>query len=208
MRTDHCMARRCAGASEAAKRSGWASRCKSFQRWSSASRSSAKAGAIPKISKSLDSRFMTSKSRQDGTHWRLLVGYSATVSDSETLAATATVALIGVVEAEAFVQALAHEIELCAVDVGQTLRVHQHLDAVVLEHHIFRCNLVGVFQLVSEAGAAGGLDAQAHAHALATLGDVTGDVPRSGFGDRNSHGAGNFAWISSGVSCGSRPPRP
>src|SRR5258708_31431714 len=64
MRTDHCMATRCAAAPCEAKRSGWASRCNSFQRASMVLRSCANWRGSANSSKSSDCRFMSIKSRQ------------------------------------------------------------------------------------------------------------------------------------------------
>src|SRR5262245_6187010 len=97
---------------------------------------------------------------------------SARGSNSERLAATAAVLLLGVVKLEPFVQPFAHEIELRAIDVRQALRIHQHLDAVLFEHMILGSDVVGVLQLVSQTRTTGGLDAQAHTDAFAALGDV------------------------------------
>src|SRR6478609_6862256 len=121
MRTDHCLATRWAAWPCAANLSGWASRCSSFQRASMAARSCANCCGRPNSSKSLEFRFTL---------------------DAEAFSAAAAIALVRVVELEAFVQAFAHEIELRAVDVGQALRVDQQLDAVVLEHDVFRRHLV------------------------------------------------------------------
>ena len=50
-----------------------------------------------------------------------------------------------------------------------------------LKHQVFGFNRVHVLQFVSQARAARGLDAQAHAHALAAFGKVAVDVPGSSF---------------------------
>src|SRR4051794_20768969 len=119
MRTDHCMATRCAAAPWAAKRSGCASRCSSFQRASRAARSWAKLGGTAKSSKSVSLRFMASKSRQPMTRrWRL-GSEAGGKSDAEAFAAAAPVALVRIVELEALVESLAHEIQLRAIDVGE-----------------------------------------------------------------------------------------
>src|SRR3954465_10798004 len=159
MRTDHCSATLCAAAPWAANLSGWASRCRSFQCASMTARSCANCCGRPKSSKSVAARFTL---------------------DAETLSAAAAVPLVRIVELEAFIEALAHEVEFRAVDVGKALRVDQQLDAVVLEHDVLRRYVIDVLQLVGQAGAAGGLHAQAHTHALATLGQITGHVPRRG----------------------------
>src|ERR1700712_4771993 len=109
-----------------------------------AARSWAKRCGRPNSSKSLWLRFM------GGSH-------------PEALSATAAVALVGVVEPEALVQAFAHEVELGAVDVGEALRIDQQLHAVVLEDDVLGRHFIDVLQLVGQARAAGGLDAQPHA---------------------------------------------
>src|SRR5262245_38187419 len=75
-------------------------------------------------------------------------------SDAERLTAAAAVLLSRVVEPESLVQALAHEVELSAVDVGQALGVDQHLDAMLFEYVVSGCDVVGVLQLVGQARAA------------------------------------------------------
>src|SRR4051812_20486935 len=159
MRTDHCSAARWALAPWAAKRSGWASRCRSFQRLSISDRSCANRCGRPKSSKSLLCRFTL---------------------DAETFAAAAAVTFVRVVEAEALVEAFAHEVQLRAVDVGEAFGVHQELDAMVLEHHVLGRHIVDVLELVRQARAARGLDAEAHAHALTPFRKVACHVPRRG----------------------------
>ena len=53
---------------------------------------------------------------------------------------------------------------------------------------------VGVFELVGQARAAGRLDAQAHADALAACGDEARDMARGGFGESDCHTG--FSWGS------------
>src|SRR5688500_12254345 len=101
-------------------------------------------------------------------------------------------------ELEAFVQALAGVVELGAVDVLQALRVDEHLDAVALELEILGVRLVGEFQLVREAGAAGGAHADAQAETLAALGKRALDVAGGVFGQGDRHQATFFC--SSGSS--------
>jgi len=92
------------------------------------------------------------------------------------------------VELEALVEPFAHEVEFGAVDVGQALGIDQHFHAMVFEHRVLGCHVVGVLELVGQARTAGGANAQTHAHALATLADVAGDVPCCGFSESDSHG--------------------
>ena len=58
-------------------------------------------------------------------------------SDSERLAAAATITLVGIVEFEAFVQAFTHEVELGAVQISQALGIDQDLQAMGFKHHVF-----------------------------------------------------------------------
>ena len=51
-------------------------------------------------------------------------------SDAKALAATAAVALVRIIELEAFVEAFTHKIELRPVDVGEAFGVDEHLYAV------------------------------------------------------------------------------
>src|SRR5439155_24709598 len=95
---------------------------------------------------------------------------------AERLAATAAVFLARVVELEAFIQALAHEVELGAVEVRKTLRIDEHLHAVAFEDHVFRRHVIGVLELVGKPRATRGLHAQANADAFATLVDVARDM--------------------------------
>jgi hypothetical protein len=52
-------------------------------------------------------------------------------SDAKAFAAAATVAFVRVVELEAFIEALANEVQLRAVDIGEALGVDQDFDAMV-----------------------------------------------------------------------------
>ena len=70
-------------------------------------------------------------------------GSPAAASDGEALAAAAGGAGVGVVELEAFVQALAHPVELGAVDHREALRIHQQLHALALEGHVGATDDVG-----------------------------------------------------------------
>src|SRR3954464_8432074 len=123
----------------------------------------------------------------------------ATASDVERLSATATVLLVGVVELEALVQALAHEVELRAVEVGEAFRVDQHLDPVALERLVLGGDLVGELELVREARAARRAHAQAQAHALAALLDIALHVLRGAIGEGHGHGqsaACSWGWAT------------
>src|SRR5450830_570289 len=84
--------------------------------------------------------------RWNSSKWFCMLNLNA-----EAFAAAALVLDVRVVEAEAFVQALARKIELGAVDVGQALGVDEHLDAVRLEHLVFGRGLVDILELVGQA---------------------------------------------------------
>src|ERR1700688_4811811 len=68
------------------------------------------------------------------------------ISDPERLAAPAFVLDVRVVEFEAFVQPLAREIELRAVDVRQAFRIDDHLDAMTLEDTVFGRQFIDVLE--------------------------------------------------------------
>src|SRR6185503_15204137 len=61
--------------------------------------------------------------------------------DVEGLTTPATILLVRVVELEALVQALAHEVELGAVEVREALGIHQHAHAVALELRVLGLDL-------------------------------------------------------------------
>src|SRR6187551_114113 len=107
-------------------------------------------------------------------------GSAATALDAKRLPTAAAVLLARVVELEAFVEAFADEVELGAVDVGQAFGVDQDLYAVALEDMVLGRHFVGVLELVGQARAAGGLDAQAHANALAAARDIAADMAGRG----------------------------
>src|SRR6185369_11293038 len=129
----------------------------------------------------------TKRAREAGPPFSATADARGARSHPEGLAAAAAVLLARVLELEAFVQPLANEVEAGAVDVRQALRVDDDLDAVVLEDVVLRRELVGVFELVGQARAAGRLHAQTHADAPASLAEVAGDVPRRGFGEGDGH---------------------
>ena len=108
-------------------------------------------------------------------------------SNPERFPATASVALFRIDEFETFVQTLAHEVELRTVDIGHALWIDQHLDAVVLEDHVFRIRLVHILDLIGKARAARGLYAQPHTDALAASAQVARHMACRGFGHRDSH---------------------
>src|SRR5882672_4143544 len=102
-------------------------------------------------------------------------------SDVEAFAAAALVLDVGIVELESLVQALAREVELGAVEIGQALGIDDHLHAVALEREIARVDRVGVLELVGHARAPRGAYAQAQPHPLAALGKEAGNVRRGAF---------------------------
>ena len=126
-------------------------------------------------------------------------------SDAERFPTTATVALVRVIELEAFVQAFTDKIQLRAVDVGQALGVDQNLDTLLFENDVFRLDLVGELNLVSQTLTAGGLHTQADPNTLATTGQVASDVTGSGVRQLHLHVGVDFGDFSqrpvSGACC-------
>src|SRR5258706_3786559 len=108
-------------------------------------------------------------------------------SDVKGLSAAAAVLLVGVVELEALVEALAHEVELGAVEVGEALGVDQDSHAVALEGLVLGLHLVGEFELVREPRAACGAHAKAYAAPLAALLDVAPHVVGGAIGKGDRH---------------------
>src|SRR5258706_8543092 len=90
-------------------------------------------------------------------------------SDVERFSAAAAVFFVRVVELEALVEALAHEVELRALEVREALRIDEDAHAVRLEFLVLGLALVGELELVGKARAAGGAHAQAQPDALAVL---------------------------------------
>src|SRR5438552_1693218 len=90
-------------------------------------------------------------------------------SDVEAFAAAALVLDVRIVEAKAFVQSLAIEVELRAVEVGQALGIDYHFHTVGFEHVVLGLDPVGVLELVGEPGATRSLDPEAQAHAFPAL---------------------------------------
>src|SRR6218665_2806217 len=210
MRTDHCNATRCAAVPWAANWSGCAWRCSAFQRASMALRCCANRRSRPKSSKSSDSRFMhtgsvgaaAQKNRQRAAHWRVderlaprrqdapaRLGAWPGHSNAKALATTTAVTLVGIVEFEAFIEALAHEVQFGAVDVSQALGIDQHLDAMVFEDDVFRRGVIDILQFVSQPRTPGGSDPQAHPQPFAASGKVAAYMPGRGFCQRDGHGA-------------------
>src|SRR5438128_95930 len=93
-------------------------------------------------------------------------------SDSERLAAAASILLARIAEFETLVEPLAHEVEFGAIEIRQALRVDEHLHAMALEDDVFGRQLVRVFKLVGKAGTAGRLHAQPYADAFASLAEI------------------------------------
>src|SRR5450830_804993 len=112
--------------------------------------------------------------RWNSSKWFCMLNLNA-----EAFAAAALVLDVRVVEAEAFVQALARKIELGAVDVGQAVGVVEHL--------VFGRGLVDILELVGQARATGRADTKAQAQALAAALDVAVDVLGRFFGQCDCH---------------------
>src|SRR5436190_22767697 len=98
------------------------------------------------------------------------------VSDVETFAAAACILDVRVVELEPFVQALACEIELEAVEVGQALRIDDDGYAVTFETQVLGLEIVGVFNLVGEPGATRRAHAEPQPETLAAPGKMVRNV--------------------------------
>src|ERR1700682_54599 len=105
----------------------------------------------------------------------------------EAFPAAALIFHIRIVEFETFVQTLACEIELGPVKVQHALGVDDDGDAMAFELMILRADVVGVFELVREAGATRGAHAQAQTHAFPPFGQKPRDVAGRGLGERNRH---------------------
>src|ERR1700716_2370475 len=87
----------------------------------------------------------------------------------EAFPAAALIFHIRIVEFETFVQSLACEIEFGPVKVRHALGVDDDGDAMAFELMIPRANIVGVLELVREAGATRGAHAQAQTYAFPAL---------------------------------------
>src|ERR1700736_538891 len=105
----------------------------------------------------------------------------------EAFPAAALIFHIRIVEFKTFVQTLACEIELSPVKVRHALGVDDDGDAMAFELMILRANIVGVLELVREAGATRGAHAQAQTYAFPALGQKPCDVACRGLGERNRH---------------------
>src|ERR1700722_2364007 len=66
----------------------------------------------------------------------------------EAFAATAFALGLGVLELKGLIQALFNEVDQGAIDQGQTLRVHDDLDASRFENGVFWVDLIGVIHHV------------------------------------------------------------
>src|ERR1700704_3657997 len=115
--------------------------------------------------------------------WR---GFSGRL-DVEGFAAAALVLYVRIVELESFVEALAREIELGAVEIRQAFRIDDDVDAPALEVKVFGPDLVDEFELVSQPGASGRAHAQTQADPLAALLQEARDVLGRALGQGNRH---------------------
>src|SRR5690606_36594554 len=117
-------------------------------------------------------------------------------SDAEAFPAAALPRDVRITKAKRLVQALFHEIDLGTVDQFETPGVHDDLDAALFENHVAVFDAVGVVDDVSEAVAAGLLDSEAQADALATCVQVVADPVRCRFCKRYCHGVRLFLRLS------------
>src|SRR5690554_2852266 len=102
-------------------------------------------------------------------------------SDGKGFPATAAGLFVGIHASEAFVEAITREIDFRASDITNAFGVNADLHPVLFKQGVFCARLVDVFHLVGQAGAAGGLDAQAKAYAFAALLEIAGDMARRSF---------------------------
>src|SRR5690606_34140453 len=102
------------------------------------------------------------------------------------LAAAALALDVRVVEAKAFVEALLHEVDLQALEIGQALRVDEHPDPVAGELAIALLDGVREIDLVRESRAARRPDAEPQAQALAPALEESADVLRRGLGQSDA----------------------
>src|SRR4030095_9300086 len=72
-------------------------------------------------------------------------------SDAEALAAAALAAYVGIAEAEGFVETLADEINLGAVDEPQAVRIDEDADSMTVENLVAWLDGIGVVHDVREA---------------------------------------------------------
>src|SRR4029434_11249581 len=109
------------------------------------------------------------------------------LSDVKTFSAAALVLHIRVVEFEPFVQPFTREVELESVEIRETLRVDHNGHAVTFEAQVLGTDIVGVLELVGEAGAARRAYAETQPEALAPAGKMVRDMLRRVFGQSNRH---------------------
>src|SRR5437588_6493328 len=126
----------------------------------------------------------------------------------EAFPAAALIFHIRIVEFETLVQTLACEIELGPVKVRHALGVDDDGDAMAFELMILRTDIVGVFELVREAGAARGAHAQAQTHPLTSLDQKPRDVTCRSLGERNRQGSSMPSLRCRQASSIMRPPAP
>src|SRR5690242_8763703 len=90
-------------------------------------------------------------------------------------------------EAEGLVEALFDEIDRGAVDERQAVRIHEYLDALVLENEVPGLAVVGVVDDIGKPRAAGLAHAQAQSQSLASGGDEALDAFGSSRCERDGH---------------------
>src|SRR4029077_16015110 len=102
--------------------------------------------------------------------------------DVEGLAAAAGILDVRIVELESLVQSFACEVEFRSVEELQALWVDEHFYPMTFEREVLGPDIIGVFDLVGEARAAGRAHTKAQPDALAPLVEAARDVLRRGCG--------------------------
>jgi hypothetical protein len=108
-------------------------------------------------------------------------------SDAETLPAAALAANIRIAQAEGFIDALLHKVDLCAVDELETPFINDDLDAAVLENDIIVVYLVGIIDDIGKSVATGFLDADTQTDAAAAIVEIVPDPLGRRFCQGNCH---------------------
>src|SRR5918994_2414705 len=121
------------------------------------------------------------------SRWARKCPFRKEKSDAEAFAAAALAAHVGVPESEGFVEAMAHEIDLGAVDQAKALGVDQDLHALAVEHPVAALDRVSVVDDVGETGAAGLAYCDAQADSAAPFGEEVPDPVGRGGRERDGH---------------------
>ena len=90
-------------------------------------------------------------------------------SYSKRLTTSAAVALIGIAEHEALVQAIARKIHRGAAQVRHAFGIDKHMNAHAFHFHVIRVGYIHVLKGVHQTGATRGFNTDANAQAFAAL---------------------------------------